>query len=71
MIAILNIPISEGGTNSSHTHNLAKIQSCVGFKLLLSAIEFMTMVNSMLIYHRFKENECMIMINVCHMLVNE
>ena len=52
----LNIPISEGGTNLSHTHNLAKSQSHEGLKLLLSDIEFMTTVNSMLIYHRYLEN---------------
>ena len=52
----LNIPISEGGTNSSFTHNLAKSQSYGGLKLLLSDTKFMTMVNSMLTYHRFQGN---------------
>ena len=32
----LNIPISEGGANLCHTHNLAKSQSYRGLKLLLS-----------------------------------
>ena len=48
--------ISEGDTNSSHTHNLAKSQSCQGMLLLLSDIKFMKTVNSMLIYRRFQEN---------------
>ena len=61
----LNIPISEGGTNLSHTHNLDKFQSYQGPKLLLSDTKFMAIVNSMLIYHRLQE------INVWHMLVSE
>ena len=52
----LNIPIIEGGTNSNHTHNLVKSQSYEGLKLLLSDTKFMTMVHSMLTYHRFQEN---------------
>ena len=51
----LNIPIDEGGTNSSHMHNLAKSQSYRGLELLLSDTKFMKMVNSMLIYHRLQE----------------
>jgi hypothetical protein len=53
---ILHIPISEGGKNSSHTHNLAKSQSHRGMKLLLSDNKFMTMVYSMFIYHKFQDN---------------
>jgi hypothetical protein len=34
----LNIPISEGGTNSSRTHNLAKSLSYRGLKLLLTLV---------------------------------
>ena len=52
----LNIPIIEGGTNSSHTHNLAKSQSHQRLKLLRSGTKFMTTVISMLIYHRFQGN---------------
>ena len=52
----LNIPISEGDTNLSHMHYLAKSQSQRGLKLLLSDIEFMTTVISMLIYHQFQES---------------
>ena len=52
----LNTPISEGGTNSSHTYNLAKSQSHQGLKLLLSDNKFMTTVISMLVYHQFQEN---------------
>ena len=48
-----NTPISEGGTNSSHTHNLAKSQSYRGLKLLPSDIKLMKMVNPILIYHIF------------------
>jgi hypothetical protein len=53
---IPNIAISEGGTNSSHMHNLAKSQSYQGLKLLLRDIKFMSIVNSMLIYHRCQDN---------------
>ena len=42
----LNILISEGGTNSSHMHNLAKSQSSQGLKLLLSDTKFMTSANT-------------------------
>ena len=49
LITTLNIPISEGGTNSSHMHNVAQSQSYWGLKLLLSVTKFMKMVNSMLI----------------------
>ena len=55
----LNIPISESGTNSSHTHNLVKSQSYSRLKLLPNNLNFMTTVNSMLEYHKFQE------INVC------
>ena len=41
-LTTLNIPISEGGTNSSHTHNLVKSQSYRWLKLLLSDSESMT-----------------------------
>ena len=37
----LNIPISEGGTNSSHTHNLAKFQNYQRSKFLPSDTKFM------------------------------
>ena len=40
-IPTLNIPISESGTNSSLTHNLAKSQSYQGLKLLQSDTKFM------------------------------
>ena len=49
----LNLPISEGGTNSSHMHNLANPESHRGLKLLLSDTIFMVMINSTFIYHRF------------------
>ena len=49
-------PISEGGTNSSHMHDLAKSQSYGGLELLLSDTKFMTMVNPMFVYHKFQEN---------------
>ena len=52
MLTALNIPISEGGTNSSETHNLAKSQSYRGLKLLLNDTKFMNTINSMLYYHR-------------------
>ena len=52
----LNIPISEGGTNSNHTQNLAKSQSYQGLKLLLNGTKIITIVNSMLNYQRFQEN---------------
>ena len=52
----LNILVGEGGTNSSHTHNLTKSQNYQRLKLLLSDTKFMTTVNSMLICHRFQEN---------------
>ena len=68
---ILNLLISEGGTNSSHTHNLAKSQSYRGLKLLLSDTKSMTTVNSRLIYHRFQENHCMLTISAWHMPVSE
>ena len=61
----LNIPISEGGTNSSHMHTLAKFQRYRGLELLLSDTRFMTMVNSFSFTMDFKK------INVCHMLVSE
>ena len=60
---------SEGAINSSHTHNLAKSQSYRVLKLLLSDIRFMTTVNPTLIYHRFQENWCMLVISARHMLV--
>ena len=59
----LTIPISESGTNSSHTHNLVKSQSYRGLRLLLSDTKFMTTINSMLIYHTFQENESVLVIN--------
>ena len=40
-VTTLIIPISEGGTNSRHMHNLAKPQSYRGLKLLPSDIKFM------------------------------
>ena len=64
-LSTLNIASSEGGTNSSHMHNLAKSQSYQGLKLLLSDIKFMKKVKSMLIYHRFQE------ISVRNMLVSD
>jgi hypothetical protein len=67
----LNKPISEGGANSSHMHILAKCQSYRGLKLPFSDTQFMTMITSMLTYHRFQENLCMLVINVRHMIVNE
>ena len=67
----LNIPIGEGGSNSSHTRNLAKSQSYQGLKLLLSDTKFMTRESNMLIYHRFQEKQCMLVISARHMLVNE
>ena len=54
-VSTLNLPISEGGTNSSHTHHLAKSQRYQGLKLLLNDTKFMTMINSMHIHHRFQE----------------
>ena len=51
----LNIPISEGGTNSSHTHHLAKFQRHWGLKLLVSDTKFMDIVNSMLFTIDFKK----------------
>ena len=56
VLTTLNTPISEGGTNSSHTHNPAKSQSYQGLKLLLSDTKFMTTVYYLLIYHMFQEN---------------
>jgi hypothetical protein len=53
---MLNIPISESGTNSSLTRILAKSQSYQGLKLVLSDTKFMIIVNSMLIYDRSQEN---------------
>ena len=44
MHSTLNIPISEGCTNSSHTHNLANFQSYRGPKLLMRDTKFMTTV---------------------------
>ena len=41
IITTLNIPISEGDTNSSCMYNLAKFQSYRGLKLLLSDNDFM------------------------------
>ena len=58
MPTTLNIPISEGGIHSSHTHNLAKSQSYQGLKLLLTDTSFLTTEIVMLIYHRFHENSC-------------
>ena len=49
----LNTPISEGGTNWSHTHNVAKSQSYQKFTLLGSDAEFIKTVNSIFIYHYF------------------
>ena len=49
-------PISEGGTNLSHTHNLAKSQSYQWLKLLPGDTKFMKKVNFLFIYHRFQEN---------------
>ena len=37
----LNIPISKGGTNSSHMHNQVKSQRYEGVGILLSDTEFM------------------------------
>ena len=51
----LNIPISEGVTNSRHMHNLDKSQSHRGLKLLLSDSNFMTTVNIMIINYKFKK----------------
>jgi hypothetical protein len=56
LYATLNTPNSEGGTSSSHMHNLAKSQSYLGLKVLLSDPGFMKKINSMLISHRFQEN---------------
>ena len=56
VIATLNMPISEGGTNSNYMHNLAISQSYKGLKLLLSDTKFITTLNSMLIHHIFQEN---------------
>ena len=50
----LNVPISEGGPKSSHMHNSTKSQRYWGLKLILRDTKFITMVNFMLIYHRFK-----------------
>ena len=50
---ILNIPISEGGIDSSQMQNVAKSQRLQELKLLLSDTKPMTMVNSRLVYHRF------------------
>ena len=61
--------MSEGGINSSHTHNLAKSQSFQGLKLLLCATKFMSTINS--IYHRFQEYIYVLVISVRHMLVSE
>ena len=57
MDTTLKVPISEGSTNSSRTHNLAKSQSYRGLKLLPSDTKFVTTANSTLIYYRFEENE--------------
>ena len=70
-VATLNIPTSEDGTNSSHTHNLTKSQSYHGLKLLLSDTKSTTTVNFMLMYHRFQENYCMHVIGARHKLVSE
>jgi hypothetical protein len=51
----MNIPTSDDGTKSSHSHNLAKSQSYRGLKLLLSDSKFMAMVNSMFTYHRIQK----------------
>ena len=71
VLTTLNTPISEGGTNSSHTHNPVKSQSYQVLKLLLSDTKFMTIVKYVLIYHRFQENQCVLVISARHMLVNE
>jgi hypothetical protein len=44
-----NIPISEGGTNSSHTHNVAKSQSYRGLEFLLSVTKIMNTCSYMLV----------------------
>ena len=67
----LNMAICEGGTYSSCTYNLTKSQNYRGLKLLLSEIECMTTVDSMLIYHRFERTWCVLMISARHMLVSE
>jgi hypothetical protein len=67
----LNITISEGGTNSSHMHNLVKSQSFRGLKLLLSDTKFMTTKHNMLVYQKFQEKQCMLVISARHMLVSE
>jgi hypothetical protein len=54
-ITALIIPISEGGTNLSHTHKLAETQKSSRGEFLLSDTKFMTTVNTMLIYHKFQE----------------
>ena len=69
--ATQNIPISEGGTNSSRMHNLAKSQTYWGLKLLLSDIKCMATIISIVIYHIFQENECVSVISAQHILVDK
>ena len=66
MSAIIDIPIGDDGTNSSHTHNLGKSQSYRGLIFLQSDIKSM---NTCSIIIDLKK--CVLMISVCHMLVNE
>jgi len=61
----LNIPISEGCTNSSHMHIVVNSQSYRRLKLLLSNSKFLTMVFLCLFTIDLKK------INVCHMIVCE
>ena len=55
------VPISEGGTNLSHTHNLAKSQSYQGLNFLLSDNR---LLNTCSYTIDFKKS------SACHMLVN-
>jgi hypothetical protein len=56
LITAPNIPVSEGGTNSSHMHNLAESQRDRGLKLLPSDTKFMKTENSMFVCHTFQNN---------------
>ena len=71
-LSTLNTTISEGGTDSTHTHNLVQSQSYPGLKLLLTDTKSTKTIHSMLMYHRFfKKKLVCVVISACHMLVNE
>lgn len=73
-VTTLNTPVSESGSDSSHTHahNPTKSQTYQWLKLLPSDTKLTTTVTSMLIYHGFEENQCMLAISArSHMLVSD